>query len=105
MTDSVVIFTNAKGLALDTAGSLEFAGQAAAIVLRHASRDEIFDMAGLNAGRCELRSHADERFVANLVQPRPTSAAAIAGIRKSRTPDTGPILTPRYVQIWRRLSG
>jgi transcriptional regulator of acetoin/glycerol metabolism len=34
LTDSVVILTDAKGLVLDTAGSPEFAGQAAAVALR-----------------------------------------------------------------------
>ena len=34
LTDSVVILTDAKGLVLDTAGSPEFAGQAAAVSLR-----------------------------------------------------------------------
>ncbi|MCW5723216.1 MAG: sigma-54-dependent Fis family transcriptional regulator [Devosia sp.] len=33
-TDSVVILTDAKGMVLDTAGSAEFAGQAAAVALR-----------------------------------------------------------------------
>lgn len=34
LTDSVVILTDAKGLVLDTAGSPDFAGQAAAVALR-----------------------------------------------------------------------
>ena len=34
LTDSVVILTDAKGLVLDTVGSPEFAGQAAAVALR-----------------------------------------------------------------------
>ncbi|MGV8831213.1 MAG: sigma-54-dependent Fis family transcriptional regulator [Devosia sp.] len=63
--------------------------------LRHTNREEIFDLAGFNAARGELRTHAGERFVANLARPRNRPAATIASVRKPRAPATGPILTPQ----------
>ncbi|UJW86819.1 sigma-54-dependent Fis family transcriptional regulator [Devosia sp. SL43] len=67
LTDSVVILTDAKGLVLDTAGSPEFAGQAAAVSLRPGVR-WAEDSTGTNAigtalaERRAIEVHGGEHF-------------------------------------------